>query len=430
MQHILIHTILQKAIDQTGVGVVLSNPRLEDNPIIYVSKGFEEITGYHADEVIGRNCRFLQGKQTKIEDTEKIRKAIKEQQSCEVEILNYKKNGEIFWNELLLTPIIDSDGELQYYIGIQKDITTRKQAEEARLLYEKVFQNTLQGVLITDAQTNIVLVNEAFTKITGYSAQEAIGKKPTILSSGKQSASFYKQLWQEINEKGQWEGELWNRRKDGQFYAEFLNISEVRNQHNELTNYVSIFTDITETKNREQQLTTLSMRDSLTNIGNRRAFDQYIYHKWDTLLNEKSPLSLILIDIDYFKQYNDTYGHIEGDEALKFIANQLVNCIDPNTSLAVRYGGEEFAIILPNYAEYEAIIIAKKLQRLVEKAAIPHKSSPIKDILSISCGVANVIPSIEKDVYTLIRQADKALYKAKGNGRNRVELYSIHSEGK
>lgn len=183
--------LLQKAIDQTGVGVVLSNPRLQDNPVIYINKGFEELTGYKANEVIGRNCRFLQGAQTKQEEVQKIRDAIREQSSCDVEILNYKKNGEPFWNELHLTPLFDEQGELEYFIGIQKDITKCKQAEEARILYEKVIQNTMQGVMITDHNANIVLVNEAFTKITGYSFQEAIDKNPKMLSSGKQTLHFY-----------------------------------------------------------------------------------------------------------------------------------------------------------------------------------------------------------------------------------------------
>ena len=147
-----------------------------------------------------------------------MRKAIEEEKSCEVELLNYKKNGEEFWNEVQLTPIFNNQGQLENYIGIQKDITARKRAEESMRLYEKVFQNTLQGVMITDSSSNIILVNQAFIDTTGYSFEDAQGKNPRFLSSGKQKKSFYLQLWKELREKGQWQGEIWNKRKNGEIY--------------------------------------------------------------------------------------------------------------------------------------------------------------------------------------------------------------------
>lgn len=423
MKNQINETLFQKAIDQTGVGVVLSNPRLPDNPLIYVNKGFEDVTGYSAQEILGSNCRFLQGDQTKQECVQIIREAIRNQCSCEVEILNYKKNGETFWNELQLTPLFDEHGELEYFIGIQKDVTARKLAQEARALYEKVFHNTMQGVIITDQHSNIILVNEAFTKITGYSLQEAVGKKPNMLSSGKQTAPFYQQLWQHIQNKGQWEGELWNKRKNGEIYPEFLNISEVRDSEEVVTNYVAIFTDITETKNRERQLATMSMRDALTGIANRRKFDQYLQEKWFTLADIKEPISLILIDIDYFKLYNDHYGHLEGDTALIKVAQQIAKSIDEDTALAVRYGGEEFAVVLPQYHLEAAYELAQRIRLNIEQAAITHKHSPVKETVSISCGVASITPTKENDVNTLIHFADQALYEAKEQGRDRAVIY-------
>ena len=417
--------LLQKAIDYTGVGVVLTNPRLLDNPIIYVNKGFEEVTGYTAKDVIGQNCRFLQGEQTKPEDVQHIRDAIREQRSCEVEILNYRKNGELFWNELHLTPLFDERGDLEFLIGIQKDITARKQAEEARILYEKVFYNTMQGVMITDYQSKILLVNEAFTKITGYSKQEAIGQKPSMLSSGKQTTPFYQQLWQDIHKSGQWEGELWNKRKNGEIYPEFLNISEVRNSKKEVTNYVAIFTDITESKNREKQLATLSMRDALTGIANRRGFDHYVREKWNMLAEIKEPISLLLLDIDYFKLFNDYYGHLEGDATLINVAQLIANSINQETALAVRYGGEEFAVVLPQYSSEAAYEVAERILHSIEHAAIPHMHSPISEVISISCGVASMIPTKENNVNTLIKYADQALYLAKEEGRNRIVRYDL-----
>lgn len=414
--------LLQNILEQVGVGICISNPREKDNPVIYVNKGFEEVTGYKAEEVIGRNCRFLQGAETKADDVLAIRTAIEASQPCEIEILNYKKNGEPFWNELHLTPLFDEHGVLQYYIGIQKDVTQRKQAEEARILYEKVFRNTMQGVMITDSQSTILLVNDAFTKITGYSYEEVVGKKPSLLSSGKQDAPFYSHLWQAITEKGQWEGELWNKRKNGEIYPEFLNISVVRNAQGEVTNYVSVFTDITESKKREKHLAKMTMNDALTGIGNRRAFDEYIQEKWHMLAEIEEPISLILLDIDYFKLYNDFYGHLEGDATLIKVAQQIERSIDTDMALAARYGGEEFAIVLPQYSLKDAMAVAERIRDYVEQAAIEHRCSPVKKVVSVSCGVASIIPSTEQDVTQLIEQADQALYEAKKRGRDRISV--------
>lgn len=302
-------------------------------------------------------------------------------------------------------------------------MTARKQEQEARVLYEKVFHNTMQGVIITDKDSNIILVNEAFTKITGYSLDEAIGNKPNMLSSGKQTAPFYQQLWENIQTKGQWEGELWNKRKNGEIFPEFLNISEVRDNDDKVTNYVAIFTDITESKNRENQLAAMSMRDALTGIANRRKLDQYFQEKWYMLATIEEPISLILIDIDYFKLYNDHYGHLEGDVALQKVAQLIAKSIVKDTGLVARYGGEEFAVVLPQYPIDAAFEMAQQIRSHIEQAAILHENSPIKEIISVSCGVASLIPTEDNHVTTLIEYADQALYDAKNHGRDRAVIF-------
>ncbi|TSI02259.1 GGDEF domain-containing protein [Lysinibacillus sp. BW-2-10] len=416
-------SLLIKAINQTGVGVVISNPRLPGNPLIYVNKGFEDITGYCAEEVIGHNCRFLQGQRTKPEDVKLISRAIREQQPCEVELLNYRKNGELFWNELQITPIFDENNQLEYFIGIQKDVTARKKEQDARILYEKVFNNTLQGVIITDQNSNILLANAAFTKITGYSIEEALGKKPNILSSGKQGTQFYQKLWRDIKEWGQWEGEIWNKRKNGEIYPEFLNISEVRGDDGEITNYVAIFTDITESKNREKRLAQLSMEDPLTGIANRRKFDNYLEEKWFMLTDIQEPISLILIDIDHFKTYNDYYGHQQGDQCLIQIAHIIEESFNEKVCLTARYGGEEFAVILPQYDVQASLELAKRMCSTIKQKGIPHAYSLVEDIVSVSCGVATMIPNKNTNMMELIANADQALYEAKNNGRNQIVTF-------
>ena len=340
-----------------------------------------------------------------------------------MEILNYRKNGEEFWNALQITPLFDENGQLEYFVGIQKDITTRKKEHDARVLYEKVFHNTLQGVMITDRHSNILLVNEAFTEITGYAFAEVQGKNPSVLQSGKQDRLFYQKLWSELMLKGQWEGELWNRRKNGEIYPEFLNISIVKDDAGEVMNYVAIFTDITQSKNREKQMAKLSMQDALTGIPNRRNFDYYLSEKWLMLTDMNEPISLILIDVDFFKLYNDYFGHQEGDRCLVKIAKLIESSINTEVSLAARYGGEEFAVILPQCDATTAFLVAEKIRLNIQREAIPHSYLAKLDFVSISSGVATLTPTKDLDMATLIENADRALYNAKHAGRNIVKIF-------
>lgn len=423
-------SLLIKAIDSTGAGVAISDPNLADNPLIYVNKGFEVLTGYSKEEVLGVNCRFLQGSQTEQPALLEIRQALKEKRDCEVEVLNYKKNGEAFWNGLIITPTFDAEGKLAYFIGIQRDITARKKSEETLRLYEKVIENTMQGVMITDASTNIILVNEAFTDLTGYELEDVLGKNPRILGSGKHDDSFYRQLWKQIVEQGHWKGEIWNRKKNGEVFAEFLHISEVKNEQQQVTNYVAIFSDITERVHIEEKLkisnktlARLSTQDSLTGIANRRKFDHYLESKWKSLAEVHESISLILLDIDFFKSYNDTYGHQKGDRCLTRVATIIKESVKRSTDLVARYGGEEFAIVLAQCDSKSAMDIAEDIRRNIELQQIQHESSDVANIVTVSVGVATLVPSSQYNLSQLIDHADEALYNAKRQGRNRVIFF-------
>ena len=418
----MMNTEKGKAIDYSRDGVIVSHPNLEDNPLIYIHKCFEKTTGYSMEEIVGEHCGLLQEGNKNHREIEKLRRAIEEGKICEVEFLNYKKNGEELWNELNITPIFNKKGKIEYFFGVQKDITERKKTEEIMHLYKKIFENTLQGVMITDAAANIILVNDAFTTTTGYSSHEVQGKNPSLLSSGKHGESFYNQLWRDLKEYGQWQGEIWNKRKSGEIYPELLNISEVKNKNGQLSNYVAIFTDITESKNREHQLARLSIQDSLTGIANRRKFDHYLVEKWDILMDIQEPISLILLDLDFFKLYNDTYGHQAGDRCLIQVAEVLEKSVR-KMDLVARYGGEELAVVLPQCDMKKAEEIAENIRKNIELKQIQHKHSKVSNVVTVSIGVATLIPSEKWDSTSLINQADQALYKAKQKGKNRVEVY-------
>lgn len=423
--------MIYKAIDNTNVGITISNPRLTGNPLIYVNRGFEITTGYSKEEVLGNNCNFLQGEGTDPLIVEEIRRSIRNKEKIEVEILNYTKNGEPFWNELTISPIFNEEGQLEYFSGIQKDVTQKKNAEDALVLYKKLIELTLQGVLITDDQVNITFVNEAFTRITGYRMDEVLGKNPSILSSGKHDRLFYEEMWTQLNLTNHWQGEIWNKRKNSEIFPELLNISTVRDNHNQVTNYVAIFSDITGLKNIELQLKKanhelekLASLDGLTGILNRRKFDEYMDIEWPKHQSSSNWLSLILLDVDFFKNYNDTYGHQMGDDALRTVAAGISEVLIHTDSYIARYGGEEFAVIMPLTPPAEAHKMAESIRKNIKNKKIPHRSSDIENVLTTSIGVATLIPNKTASIKELIHLADEALYEAKREGRNRVSTRS------
>ncbi|WP_191090681.1 GGDEF domain-containing protein [Niallia endozanthoxylica] len=299
-------------------------------------------------------------------------------------------------------------------------------------LFEKVIDTTNQGVTITDKQGKLLYINGGFTRITGYHSNEVIGGSHRILQSGHHDKVFYRKMWDDLTKTGQWMGEIWNKNREGQVYPELLNISEVQNKHGQTVNYVAVFSDITEMKNTENQLKEanehlqkLSSIDGLTKISNRRTFDTSLEKEWNQALRYRHPISIIMLDIDYFKKFNDTYGHLGGDECLIRVAAALSDTVNRSSDVVARYGGEEFAMILPDTNEQNALHIAEKVRSNIELLNIPHKNSLISDHVTISAGVVTIFPEEQIKLVELLLHADQALYKAKEHGRNRVEIYQI-----
>jgi diguanylate cyclase (GGDEF)-like protein/PAS domain S-box-containing protein len=294
-------------------------------------------------------------------------------------------------------------------------------------LFAKVIEHTLQAIIITDADNKIIFVNDAFINHTGYVWDELIGQTPRILKSGRQDNQFYAELWGTLIETGQWQGELWNRNKHGRLYYEILNISAVKGEDGITTNYVSISSDITQQKLERQKLEEvnemlqqLSSIDGLTSIANRRYFDERLEREWRRAIRKQTTLSLIMIDIDYFKAFNDTYGHLSGDECIKHVAQVLNTSINRAGDLAARFGGEEFIVLLPDTEQEGATRVASIIRATVEGLQIKHSGSSINSYVTISLGIASINPTVEGEGKDLIKAADEALYQAKDNGRNRI----------
>jgi PAS domain S-box-containing protein len=204
--------LARQAFASISQGILVSDAR---RLTLSVNRAFERMTGYSQAEMVGRPCSILQGNDTDPATVAAIRAALDAGQSFHGEIRNYRKDGTPFWNELSISPVSDADGQLTHFVGVQHDITERKALETQRKLTEQIFAQSREGVIVTDAQRRIVMVNQAFSSITGYPPSEVLGRNPNMLSSDRQQARFYRAMWQAVRRNGAWQGEIWNRNRDG-----------------------------------------------------------------------------------------------------------------------------------------------------------------------------------------------------------------------
>lgn len=308
---------------------------------------------------------------------------------------------------------------LQFAQRLNQELVERKRAEAGIRLTEKVFQTVDAAVLVTDRSTRIIRVNPAFTAITGYSPEDVIGKTPRILSSGAHTREFYKALWTSLKETGNWQGEIYNRRKNGEFFTEWVTINQVHDEDGNLTNYVSMFSDISERKAAEERMVTLAHYDPLTGLPNRTLLTDRMQQALAAAKREKSHMALMFIDLDRFKPVNDTRGHHIGDLMLKDVAKRMLECLRESDS-AARIGGDEFVVLLPMIeAADDAVAVAEKIKDALSQPFVIDGHSLN---ISSSIGVA-VYPDNGGDEKTLLANADSAMYAAKESGRNSVILF-------
>lgn len=251
-------TLRDYAIDEAPIGITMANVDEPDEPLVYVNDGFVEVTGYSREEVLGRNCRFLQGEATRDEPVAELRSAIDAERSATVELRNYRKDGSMFWNRVSVVPIESHSGEVTHYLGFQQDITDTKLFEHEKTLFEKQAEVSDQAIFITDKNGIIEYVNPAFERTTGYSAEEAIGQTPRILKSGHHDDALYADLWETITAGDIWESELTNERKDGELYEVKQTIVPITDDSGAVTHFAAIESDITDRVLREQTLNVLN----------------------------------------------------------------------------------------------------------------------------------------------------------------------------
>lgn len=311
------------------------------------------------------------------------------------------------------------------YVYVAIDMRERNAAQEQLRLAAKVIDNTMQGVMITDTSGTIVSVNPAFTELTGYAPSEALGNTPRLLKSGHHGPEFYTSMWQSMKLDGSWQGELWNRRKSGEIFPEWLSLSSVHNSQGEITHFVALFSDITERKRQEQHNEFLALHDALTNLPNRRLLNERLEQNVNRCRRRHESFALMFLDLDHFKPINDTLGHAVGDQLLKAVAQRLQTWAPRDSDTVARIGGDEFVILLSHIEREEgAAVVANKLVRAFNE---PFAIAMHQINLTVSIGIA-VFPQHGGDATRLTKSADTAMYHCKEFGRNGYRFFSAEME--
>ena len=393
----------------------------------YVSPSVERLRGYTAEEVMARPLKdaviplhahsTLQRMQQHLQDFldgRNVNEVYYEEleQPC--------KDGSTVWTEVMAKFIRDDETGQVEIQGVTRDITARKQADASLRLAATVFDTVDNAVMVCDADATIIAVNPSFTRVTGYEAEEVIGKNPRILSSGLQSREFYQHMWQELTTSGSWKGEILNCRKDGGIFVEWLAIRPVRDGNDTISHYVAAFTDITERKAMEQKMERMAHYDALTDLPNRALFSDRLQQALAQARRDNAQLALLFIDLDKFKPINDTYGHGVGDVLLKQAAGRMQSHLR-NSDTVARIGGDEFVVLLRKVdTPTDALGVGQKIAHAFEE---PFEINGHSLSVSVSIGAA-IYPHDGTDEIELTKHADMAMYRAKGARREKVRLFS------
>ncbi len=334
------------------------------------------------------------------------------------------KDGRRFPVALSITALHDCQGELIGYLGIASDISERRAMESELRIAATAFESQA-AIMVTDAEQRILRVNPAFSRLTGYSAEEAIGRLPSILKSGRQDSTFYAEMWTALQQTGHWQGEIWNRRKSGEVFPEWLTITAICDERGQLTNYVSTFSDISNLKMAESEIHNLAFYDPLTSLPNRRLLLNRLHKAQIAGGRTREYGALLVIDLDNFKTLNDTLGHDVGDRLLVEVANRLKSCVR-DTDTAARQGGDEFAVMLDDLGQESGAAgvfaenVAEKIRSVLAQPYVLGREAECFHTASIGitlyCGD-------DKSIDLLFKQADIALYKAKDAGRNTIRFF-------
>lgn len=404
--------LLASALEASADSIVITDI---DGQIVWANPAMTRLSGYKYTELVGETPNLWHSLNQNKLLFDELWETILSGKTWQGELINRKKNGEEYLEEQTITSVLNERGEISHFVAIKRDISARKEIEAKNLQAAQVFEHSIEGIVICDANNTIIRVNPAFSKITGYNEHEIIGKKPNILNSGKHDKKFFAGLWNDLNTKGVWQGEIWNRRKNGETYPEFLTISTLRDPQGHIIEYIAIFADISDRKQDEEHIHRLAYYDKLTNLPNRTLI-QEVLKKALTLRNDDDEdlVGILNIDIDRFFTINETMGHEAGDQLLQIIARRITRCNDEMDKTA-RISSDEFTIICPNIDSPNTL--SKKAQRLLESIAEPIKLNQQEVFVTASIGIA-IAPGDGDNEAILFRNAESARNHAKREGNS------------
>lgn len=393
--------------------------------MVWVNDAFCQITGYAQGEALGQSLSgLLQCESDQQAGLISIQRAVASRSGARSQVLNRRKDGSTLWLDIDVQPLReDTDGQTGF-VAVAADITERRRVQ-ADLRIAAIAFDSLEAIAITNAEQVILRVNTAFTRITGYSPAEAHGKVVgRLLRSGRHGADFYEAMWRQLRAHRHWQGEVWNKRKDGQIYPEWLSITAVTDEDGGVINYVAVFTDITQKKLADETIHNLAFYDALTELPNRRLMRDRLDQLQASDSQHRQAAAVLFIDLDNFKELNDSRGHDIGDALLIEVARRLRACVRVHDTVA-RQGGDEFVVMLcnlhpaPSQAASDAEAVAEKIRAALSR---PYDLGNAEWHCTASIGICMLLDG-EQPVDEILKRADIAMYEAKRAGRNVTRFY-------
>ena len=413
--------LLKQILDTSSVAIFLVD---QDGRIMQANRCMAAMFGWPLDALEGQEYASLVHPDERETAREKMLALLHSTVAfVDVERRYWRTDRTEFWGHLTGQRFIDANGQERGLVGVIVDITQRRQAEAELHIAATAFESQ-QGIFVTNAARVILRVNRAFTEITGFTAADAVGQSPRFLSSGRQSADFYTALWAQIEATGSWQGEIWNRRKNGEVFPEWLTITVVKNALAQVTHYVATFTDITSRKVAEDAIRNLAFYDPLTQLPNRRLLMDRLEQALASSARHQSKGALLFVDLDNFKTINDTLGHDKGDLLLQQVAQRLLRCVRDGDTVA-RLGGDEFVLMLEDLGE-SALEAATQAEAVGEQILLSlnqtyqfinyeYHSTP-------SIGIT-LFGEYQETLDEPLKRADLAMYQAKAAGRNTLRFF-------
>ncbi|GHA21164.1 EAL domain-containing protein [Oceanisphaera arctica] len=400
--------------------------RINHNGLHLIGLDKNEVIGKTNEEVANHNHRHSAGNSLALALQESSSKdpdikASGIQTRFEIEVDFGQGNR---WLDMIKTPLFDTDsGEYKGMVVLGRDITDSKLYQEAKL-FKQVFMGSSEGIMITDPNSVILMVNTAFTRITGYPPEECLGHTPALLQSGVHNKAFYGKLWQSVRGQGFWEGEVWNRNRDGTVYAQRLTIDAVRDQGGRIINYIAILNDISESKAAEAIIERQASYDSLTGLPNRNLLQDRLEQEMAGTRRHDTQMAVVFIDLDKFKAVNDSLGHDHGDLLLKSVTERLQACVRQTDTVA-RLSGDEFVLILTNLTQGSDS--NRVCEQVLAQLNMPFQLNAHKVHISGSLGIA-LYPGDADSPEALLKRADTAMYRAKKRGRSQYCYFALEME--